>query len=265
MESIQLTSADKNSIVLLNKGELVSYLFNSEELIHQKGNPGWRNSDTEMFPIIGPTAANNFVVSTPKGNYSQDQHGLLRELNYALENNTENKCTFRKKYTAYSAINNSKFPEKSSVRLVSWPYNFTFKKIIELTNESLKITFEIITDKGMPFMLGYHPAFMLNGNLDEIITTKNQEISIPTIIKGGDTAYPVLNTSEISLLKKTGANINIQTKGFNNFMLWTPVSNMICIEPITAYPYLERELLSAKLFLTSEGTNTFNVEIKPFK
>jgi len=132
-----LISLDKNSIVKIEKGELISYQKNGEELMHQKGNPGWRNSDTEMFPIIGPTEANKFVVSTPKGNYSQDQHGLLRELQYTVKNQIENTCSFIKKYAAYTAIENSKYPEKSSARLLSWPYSFTFKKSFELTNDWL--------------------------------------------------------------------------------------------------------------------------------
>ncbi|WP_445725591.1 aldose 1-epimerase [Flavobacterium sp.] len=259
-----LISEDKNSIITIDKGELVSYLKNNEELIHQKGNPGWRNSDTEMFPIIGPSEANNFLVSTPKGNYNQDQHGLLRELQYALKSNTENSCVFVKKYTAYTAIENSKYPEKSKVRLLSWPYNFTFKKSYQVSNTDLKITFEIEAEKGMPFMLGYHPAFMLNGNSDELVMANNKAISIPDIEKGGDTAYPVLNTAEISLVKKTGFNLNIKTKGFHNFMLWTPAANMLCIEPITAYPYTGGEILSKELFNTASGVDCFEVEIIPY-
>ncbi|MDF1518420.1 MAG: aldose 1-epimerase, partial [Lutibacter sp.] len=90
MEPQILISPDKNSIVKIEKGELVSFLKNDEELIHQKGLPGWRNSDTEMFPVIGPTEATDFVVSTPKGNAIQDQHGLLRELIYTLMDSCEN-------------------------------------------------------------------------------------------------------------------------------------------------------------------------------
>lgn len=264
MDTIKIISPDKNSIVKIEKGELVSYLKSGEELIHQKGNPGWRNSDTEMFPIIGPTDSNNFIVSTPKGNYNQDQHGLLRELSYFTENQTDNSCNFIKKYAAYTAVENSKYPEKSTVRLVSWPYNFTFKKAFILTNESLKITFEIISEKGMPYMLGYHPAFMLNGNLDEVVESENKTINIPEIQKGGDTAFPVLNTSNISLLKKTGTNIKIKTKGFNNFMLWTPAANMLCIEPITAYPYTGSEMLSKNLFNVSNSVDIFEVEFIPY-
>lgn len=259
-----LISEDKNSIVKIDKGELVSYKKNGEEFMHQKGNPGWRNSDTEMFPIIGPTEANNFIVSTPKGNYNQDQHGLLRELDYTILHQDDTSFAFKKKYAAYTAIENSKYPDKSTVRLVSWPYSFSFQKKIELKNEALKISFEIRTEKGMPFMLGYHPAFMLQGNLDEIVTTKKEKISIPSIINGGNTAYPILNTDEVKLIKKSGYNLSIKTKGFNDFMLWTEVSNMLCIEPITAYPYTGYELLSKELFNTSNGVDIFEVQITPF-
>ncbi|WP_245949337.1 aldose epimerase family protein [Lutibacter citreus] len=260
-----LISSDKNSIVEIDKGELLSYIFNKEELIHQKGTAGWRNSDTEMFPIIGPTKANKFNVVTPKGNYNQDQHGLLRELNYKIEKQTENTCIFQKKYTAYTAVENSKYPEKSVVRLVSWPYNFTFKKIFNLNNNSLNITFEVISEKGMPFMLGYHPAFKLNGNNSEICNTAKESITLQEIIDSGASAYPILNTNEITLIKEKGYNINIKTSGYNNFMLWTEVPNMLCIEPITAYPYVEGKLLSKELFNNSKGLDTFEVLISPLK
>lgn len=266
IEPLILMSPDKNSIVKIDKGELISFLKNKEELIHQKGQPGWRNSDTEMFPVIGPTEAADFMVSTPKGNAVQDQHGLLRELTYNLMENGENFAVFQKEYTANTIVKNSKFPEKSPKENLSWPYGFRFKKTFELSNDSLKITFEIVAEKGMPFMLGYHPAFKLSGNKTEICKTKNQEVALQKIMDGGSTAYPVLNTDEITLVKNKGFNISIKTKGFNNFMLWTEVSNMLCIEPITTYPYTKGEPpLAEKLFNLSNGKDYFNVLITPFR
>lgn len=266
MEPLILISPDKNSIVKIDKGELISFLKNKEELIHQKGQPGWRNSDTEMFPVIGPTEVNDFMVSTPKGDAIQDQHGLLRELTYSLIENGAYFAVFQKEYKKNSSIKNSKFPEKSPKEKLFWPYDFRFKKSYELSNHSLKITFEIEAEKGMPFMLGYHPAFNLSGNETEICKTKSQEVTLQKIMDGGSTAYPVLNTQEIKLIKTKGFNIGIKTEGFNNFMLWTEVPNMLCIEPITAYPYTEGEhQLSKKLFSVSNGKDYFEVVIKPFK
>ncbi len=115
-------------------------------------------------------------------------------------------------------------------------------------------------------MLGYHPAFNLSGNETEICKTKSQEVTLQKIMDGGSTAYPVLNTQEIKLIKTKGFNIGIKTEGFNNFMLWTEVPNMLCIEPITAYPYTEGELqLSKKLFNISNRKDYFEVVITPFK
>ncbi len=266
MEPQILISPDKNSIVKIDQGELVSFLKNKEELIHQKGQLGWRNSDTEMFPVIGPTEATDFMVSTPKGNAFQDQHGLLRELSYTLMESGKNFAAFQKDYVANTLVINSKFPEKSTKGNLSWPYDFSFIKGYELSNDSLKITFEIEAEKGMPFMLGYHPAFKLSGDYSEICKTKAHEISIQKIMDGGSTAYPVLKTQEIKLIKNKGFNISIKTTGFDNFMLWTEVPNMLCIEPITAYPYTEGEPpLSEKLFYLSNGKDSFEVVITPFK
>ena len=50
------------AIAKIEDGELVSYRLKGHEFIHQKGSPGWRNSDTEMFPVIGPTAEAALVV-----------------------------------------------------------------------------------------------------------------------------------------------------------------------------------------------------------
>jgi len=108
--------------VKIDKGELVSYSVAGYEFIHQKGSPGWRNADTEMFPIIGPTNDANFKVMTPKGAAIQDQHGLLRELTYEGIHQTETKAVFEKKYLANTAIENSKFPAKSTEEKLAWYY-----------------------------------------------------------------------------------------------------------------------------------------------
>ena len=69
-----VTLKNKNSQVGIDAGELVSYVVNGHEFIHQKGSPGWGSADTEMFPIIGPVNEAGFRVQTPKGSAVQDQH-----------------------------------------------------------------------------------------------------------------------------------------------------------------------------------------------
>ncbi len=259
-----LTSIDKESTVVIDQGELISYSKYGEELIHQKGDPGWRNADTEMFPIIGPTESNGFIVPTERGEAVQDQHGLLRELSYQVISENDHSITYNKDYFKNSPVKNSKYPDKSSKKIVSWPFSFSFTKKFSLTDDALRIVFEIKGEPGMPFMLGYHPAFKLSGKNTVSFSTVNKHMTLQNILDVGSIAYPVLHTDEISLIKKDGYNLKISTKGFNNFMLWTEVPNMVCIEPITAYPYTGEKALGKDLFRTCADTDVFEVVIRPF-
>lgn len=260
---IQLISPDKKSFAKIDNGELVSYVKNSEELIHQKGDAGWANSDTEMFPIIGPTVKNSFKVSTQKGDNFQDQHGLLRELSYVLLQNDEHSVSLQKKYKAGEKVENSKFPERSTQENLVWLYNFKFTKSINLTNDSLSVHFEFETEKGMPFMLGYHPAFKLSGKATEVFKWKENEVGIEEVIRGGHSAYPVLDTQEIYLIKGEGYRLKIKTENFDNFMIWSPTARMVCIEPITQYPE-KSQIYSEDNMKISSGKEEFSVEIVPY-
>ncbi len=228
----QLTLSDQT--VKISKGELVSYQVAGHEFIHQKGSPGWGNSDTEMFPVIGPTAAAGFTVQVPKGNAIQDQHGLLREMEYQKTEETGQSAVYLKKYTAGTPIKNSKFPEMSTARWLLWPYDFEFRKSYGLTDKGLEVSFSISGQKDMPYMLGYHPAFKIYTDYP-LVVTDSGSITLTDVLKVGSRALQVADCSSV-VLKDLRA-IKIATEGFGNFMLWTEVPNMICIEPITFYPY----------------------------
>ena len=245
----------------IEEGELVSYLLSDFEYIHQKGSPGWRNSDTEMFPVIGPTAEAGFRVHVPKGNAIQDQHGLLRELDYELLSSTETTAQYVKSYKAGTVINNSKFPDKSTAQLLIWPFNFEFYKSFKLSEKSLEISFRISGEKDMPFMLGYHPAFKLYSDNPTVIA-EDQKITLDSVLAAGSRALEVADCQSIIL--KDQKNLNIKTEGFGHFMMWTEVPNMICIEPITFYPYAvdQMQLHDGFDYLTDEDRN-FKVTLIP--
>lgn len=248
--------------VVIEKGELVSFLKENNEYIHQKENKGWESSDDEMFPIIGRTKNNNHRVITSKGNAILDQHGLLRELDYTLNSNTKTNAKFTKNYSENTLIKNSRFPDKSSEENIFWPYSFSFEKNFTLKNNILKIDFLLSSEKNMPFMFGYHPAFLLSDLGNESLICNEQKIELKEVLKAGANAYPLLNANKIILKNNTKNDIEISTKGFDNFMLWTEVNNMICIEPITIYPVPFDEKLSEKNMILSKGKNKFSVEIK---
>lgn len=245
----------------IDAGELVSYIVDGHEYIHQKGSPGWRSSDTEMFPLIGPTQDADFRVDTSRGKAVQDQHGLLREMEYQLLAQTGHKAIFNKKYTANTPVKNSKFPEKSSEEYLSWPYNFEFQKSFELFENGLKIEFRVKGEQGMPYMLGYHPAFLLQ-TPNPTIKAGERTISLQEVMAVGNRALPVLDRD--SLVLSDAQELTIRTKGFGNFMLWTEVPNMICLEPITFYPYnVEQRQLHTGFQVLDNTEHILEVTIEP--
>jgi len=260
MSVIQLSNSINS--VAIEKGEIISFTSSNVEYIHQKGNPGWRKSDDEMFPVIGPLDKNNYRLQTKKGDGILDQHGLLRELNYQLTSHSKTEATFQKKYKAGELVRNSKFPEKSSEEFVRWPYDFEFTKRYLLSENQLNIQFTFQSEEGMPFMLGYHPAFLLMGNEKEILVSGPTQITLQDVYEAGSNAFPVLDTNEILLKNEGKSNIKISIENFDNFMLWTEVPNMICIEPITQYTSYTDQIFSEENMRISSGKESFGVLIE---
>lgn len=250
-----------NQYVKIDAGELIGYNVEGHEYIHQRGSPGWRSSDTEMFPIIGPTAEAKFQVQTPRDIAVQDQHGLLREMEYELISQTETRVVFQKKYRARTPVKNSKYPEKSSKEHLFWTYDFLFQKQFLLSASGLEITFIVSGERDAPYMLGYHPAFKLYSENAQIVTGE-KTISLEEILAVGNRALEVPDCNEILLMDEK--QLNIKTEGFDNFMLWTEVPNMVCIEPITFYPYaVEQQNLNEGFRYLADGATRFKVILKP--
>lgn len=255
-----VTLSVNNTTVKIDAGELVGYEVNGHQFIHQKGSPGWGSADTEMFPIIGPVNEAGFRVKTPKGEAVQDQHGLLRQMDYQLEHQTETSAVFVKEYQSGTEVYNSKFPEKSTEEKLTWPYDFRFEKSFLLTDNSLEIHFKVSGEEAMPFMLGYHPAFKLHSK-SPVILAKGKEIFLDEVLAVGSRALQVDDCTSITL--RDEKEITIETEGFGNFMCWTEVRNMVCIEPITFYPYAVEQSNLHQGFQGLKDTAQFKVVLRP--
>lgn len=231
----EVTLQLEDSMVRIAAGELVGYQKEGHEFIHQKGSPGWGSSDTEMFPIIGPTNEAGYMVQVIRGTAVQDQHGLLRELEYELLGNSATTASFVKRYKAGTAVKNSKFPERSAKQWLVWPYDFEFHKQFQLSEEGLEVIFTIKAEKEMPYMLGYHPAFAIHGSAAQV-QAGTQTIPVPEVMEVGNRAMHLEGISHL-VLEDGSASIVLEAEGFEGCMLWSPTPNMICMEPVTYYPY----------------------------
>ncbi len=249
-----------NQIVRIDAGELVGFEVAGHEFIHQKGSPGWGSADTEMFPIIGPVAKAHYSVKVPKGEAVMDQHGHLRLLEYQLVSSNATHARYIKNYKANTSVKNKKYPEKSDVEFLTWPYDFEFVKEYLLGADGLEIRFDISGDSSMPFMLGYHPAFKLYSK-NPTIMAKGDTISLDDVLAVGSRALQIANCDTVQL--QDDKTIRITSEGFGHFMCWTEVKNMVCIEPISFYPYaVEEKNLHEGFDVLGAGAN-FKVTLSP--
>lgn len=243
----------------ISAGQLTSFGTDSVDFMHKANQAGWSNSDTEMFPIIGPVSQFDYRLELPAGNAVQDQHGLLRELEYRVQFHSNTELILVKSYTAGTPVPNSKYPKRSPVPDLHWPYSFEFSKHFSLLDNELKIAFNVSGDKGMPFMLGYHPAFNLESPNARVVNF-DETIPIEDILQVGDRALEVPACSQ--LLLRDIRELKISTSGFGHFMLWSPHSGMLCIEPITHYPYSGAEL-RAGFTILDDRPQEFLVSLQP--
>ncbi len=247
-----------NSSVKIDQGELVGFEVDGHEFIHQKGSPGWGSSDAEMFPIIGPVNEAGFRVQVPKGEAIQDQHGLLRQMPYKIISQDSNTAVYAKEYKAGTLVLNSKYPNKSPEQYMTWPYDFQFEKSLVLKENQLEITFKVMGEQQMPFMLGYHPAFKLHGENPTIVTS-DRTVTMDEVLEVGSRALQVADATSITLKDKR--DLTIETEGFGHFMCWTEVNNMVCIEPITFYPYAVDQSRLHEGFERLQGAAIFKVAL----
>ncbi|MFM1877587.1 MAG: hypothetical protein RLZZ241_453 [Bacteroidota bacterium] len=244
----------------VTSGQLTGLRLGETEFMHTADQPGWSNSDTEMFPVIGPTLQQNYRIEVPRGTAVLDQHGFLRDMPYAMESCTESELMLVKRYSANTPVRNGKFPQRSTEESLTWPYSFTFRKQFSLYPNHLEITFSISGDSGMPFMLGYHPAFRIHSAKARVLGC-NTTVNFEDIIAVGDRALPVPRCERITL--EDYHSLHIETSGFSHFMLWTPHPEMLCIEPITYYPYVEGGTLQDGFSKLSDVTTAFKVRLFP--
>lgn len=246
--------------VQVSHGQLTGLYLGTAAFMHEADEPGWSNSDTEMFPVIGPTSQLDYRLAVPRGTAILDQHGLLRDMTYDTVSLTATSLVLEKNYIANTPVRNGKFPERSPEQWLTWPYSFSFRKQFLLFPTYLEVIFTIEGDRGMPYMLGYHPAFRLQTSTARVCGS-DRIVDVTDILNVGDRALELPGCEHLILEDKY--SLSIETSGFGHFMLWTPHPGMLCIEPITYYPYSESSTLQDGFDFLSESAVEFKVRLTP--
>ena len=229
--------------------ELFSLKTNNREYIWE-GNPDfWGKHAPVLFPIVGTLKNNSYQIH--KKNYKLSRHGFARDMTFELIEKTENSATFS--------------IQSSEETLKVYPFEFELQIQYLLEEKKLNTSYKVINKSQfqMPFSIGAHPAFALNGNFEdfEIQFEKNEPLVysllendlisnqtktlekqngvVPLnykLFENDALIFKNLASKSLSILKNKTPLLKVDFQGFPHLGIWTKKdAPFLCIEPWYGY------------------------------
>lgn len=249
-----MTTTISNSNLTAQINHLGAELFSLKNSANKEfiweGNPTfWGKHSPILFPIVGTLKNNTYLYDGLE--YHLSRHGFAREMEFNLIDISKNSATF-------SLISTN---ETRNV----FPFDFELQICYSLDENKLNITYKVINnnDFKMPFSIGAHPAFALDGNFenyslefqknktlqyflleDGLISNNSNEIQLNNgkldlnypLFENDALVFKTLESKSITILQDTVPFLRVIFEDFPNLGLWTiPNAPFLCIEPWLGY------------------------------
>jgi len=261
--------------------ELVSLKKDGKEYMWNGDPAFWGKHSPVLFPVVG-TLKNNTYIHNDK-EYSLTRHGFARERNFEIISQEDNKAVFSLK------------SDSDSHKVYPFDFELTLTYIINDNSLSIEYLVRNLSGDVMPFSLGAHPAFALNGNFEdyslyfnadesltryklqndlvsdttEVIQLKNGNLQLHySLFKDDALVIKQLSSREITIQKNDRAYLTVRYHNFPHMGLWTkPEAPFICIEPWQGYadtPSNNGNLSDKEgvINLSAESIANFRIEIE---
>ncbi|MBQ8415115.1 MAG: aldose 1-epimerase family protein [Clostridia bacterium] len=145
---------EKLTLSINSKGaELVSAKSkDGREYIWQADKRYWGRHAPILFPVCGRLLGSEYTLDGER--YEMGSHGFARDSEFELMDKNEDSLTLVLSENEHTA----------SV----YPFNFTLKVKYCVENTSVKMFIEVKnnSNKVMPYMIGWHPGFCIEGTID---------------------------------------------------------------------------------------------------
>ena len=242
-----ITISNKELSATINTigAELVSLVKNNKNYIWEVDETFWNRTSPVLFPIVGRLKNDSYTYK--ERSYSLPRHGFARDMEFSFDKRNEHQVIFELNETETT---------KSS-------YPFSFKLLIAYTLMGNELVIEYFvrnqSDEVLPFSIGAHPAFAIDGNLDEyslefnnsaifethhlenesfngntsVIPTKNNIISLNYELFDVNTlVFKQLKSNEVILKHQNTNLLKVHFDYFPYLGIWTKQNApFICIEP----------------------------------
>lgn len=230
--------------------ELCSLRNNEKKEFMWNGNPQfWGKHSPILFPVVGTLKNNSYSYNGKE--YQLTRHGFARDMVFELAQKTQNSVVF--------SLNSTEETKKM------YPFEFELQIIYTLIENSLIVEYKVINRETtpMPFSIGAHPAFSLEGNFEnyslefeqnenleyyvlenDLISNKKKQLELED--KKIDLNYPLfendalifksLESNSLTILENSKPFLKVSFEGFPSLGIWTKKeAPFLCIEPWFGY------------------------------
>lgn len=240
-----------------------------KEYIWEGNSEFWGKHSPVLFPIVGTLKNNSFQIEDTK--YQLPRHGFARDMTFEVIDKTENSVIFS--------------IQSSAETLKVYPFKFELQIIYALEAKKLNITYKVINknQSKLPFSIGAHPAFALEGNFEEYKlefeknedlvyhllendlisaatkTVEKQDNSVPLnyrLFENDALIFKSLESKKLTISKNKIPFLKVNFQGFPHLGIWTKKdAPFLCIEPW--YGYSDTNEATGNLF-EKEGIQTID-------
>ena len=215
----------------------------------------WNRKAPLLFPIVGKLRDLKTFINNKE--YSMNQHGFVRDQEFELFSQTENKLVLVNSYNEET--------------LKMYPFKYKVYVTYTLNDKQLDTEFKVVNEdyQVIPFNYGGHPGFRVplyeNETFEDykIVFEKEENFDAPTVMLENGTlnfvntikyekvkelqlnykyfeidaiVNPKVKSQSVKLVNKDNKGIKFDFKGFPSLAIWTkPNAPFVCLEPWIGY------------------------------
>ena len=244
-------------------GQLCSLRSGDVEYMHH-GKTAWLNTEMVMFPVVGPVR--NHRVDVGSLAYALDQHGISRVVPFRVENSDDGSISVVQHYDG-SFLEN---PKGHNLRLNWMPY--TLEKRFSIDKDVVSCELIVTNDSvfDMPYMIGWHPAFRVFGDVSfgSLAIDSSTSLTLERLLKeGGVRLVKDVNSVEYVDDEHEGQGMIVASDDLDHAMIWSPgkESGLVCIEFVSHLPSEDRAYFTGDNEILEPGEKkSYTITLEPF-
>lgn len=248
---VEISNSEITAQINTKGAELFSLKSNLENKEFMwNGNPDfWGKHSPILFPIVGTLKNNSFKFQNKE--YHLSRHGFARDMEFEVLETKENSVIFS--------------IQSSEETLLNYPFEFELNVIYTLDKNNLNIEYKVINNSNyrIPFSIGAHPAFALNGDFEkyaiefekeelldyyllenDLISNQTKSLMatnkiVPltySLFENDALIFKTLKSNSITILENSYPFLKVTFEDFPSMGIWTKVNApFLCIEPWFGY------------------------------